>query len=84
MPAYSGMSWTSTPRPTIAAWWQTASTPSQRPVDGRRVADVADQQFDAVGQGRHDAGRMDGGQQRVQHADVVAGVPGGRRRRATR
>ena len=78
MPAYSGMSWTSTPRPTIAAWWQTASTPRQRPVDGRRVADVADQQFDAVGQRRRDAGRVDGGQQRVQHPHLVAGVPGGR------
>ena len=51
--------------------------PVERPVDHRGVPDVADQQFDAVRHGRHDAGRMDGGQQRVEDADVVAGVPAG-------
>ena len=65
------MSPRSTPRPTIADWWQTASTPVDGAGDGVRVAHVA---LDELGARVEVVGPLAvrGLEQRVEHADLVA------------
>ena len=67
------MSPRSTPSPTIAAWWQTAATPSTARGDRVGVAHVALDQLGA----RVEVVRplaVGGRQQRVEHAHLVPGV----------
>ena len=67
------MSEMSTPRPTIAAWWQTASTPSTARVGDGRVAQVGLDQLGA----RVEVVRalaVRGGQQRVDDPHLLAAL----------
>ena len=66
----------STPRPTIAAWWQTASTPATARRGDVRVAHVALEDLGARGRvGRRP--RVGRGQQRVENPDVAPGAEQG-------
>src|SRR3954468_20375872 len=79
MPAYSGMSCTSTPRPTIAAWWQTASTPrSERSTVAWSRKSPITRSTSSVPGGRAPVRGGAGGRRGGEHADLVTrGAAGG-------